>query len=389
MSENVTIRKISSRQDKRRFVRMMWDIYRDDPNWVPPLEMDRMKLIDEKKNPFYSHAETGWWLAERNGQPVGRIAAIVNHNYNQAQNERAGFFGFFECIDDANVAKALFQVAESWLKEREMNIVYGPANPSSNDEYGLLIDGFDRPPVLLMTYNPPYYAALIEQNGYAKEQDLYAYLLSQDTARSDKLVRVSKAMAERNKITVRPMNTKRFAEEVEHIKRIYNAAWQNEGFVPFTDAEMDFLARDLKQIYDPELVLFAEVDGRAVGFALSLPDVNQAFHSGIKIPRGIANLPIGIWKLLTKKKAIDTIRIIVLGVLKEYRHRGVDALLYTETMNVAKRKGYRYGEASWVQESNIPMNRAAQMMNGVKYKTYRVYRKNLNQDLQDGKDLQD
>jgi ribosomal protein S18 acetylase RimI-like enzyme len=377
MSENVIIRNISSTKDKRSFVRMMWDIYRDDPNWVPPLEMDRMKLIDEKKNPFYTHAETGWWLAERGGTIVGRIAAIINHNYNQAQNERAGFFGFFESINDPAVANALFQTAESWIKQRGMKVAYGPANPSSNDEYGLLIDGFDRPPVLLMTYNPPYYAKLIEQNGYAKEQDLFAYLLSQETARSDKLVRVSKAMAERNKITVRSMNTKDFNAEVERIKYIYNNAWENEGFVPFTDAEMDFLAADLKQIYDPELVLFAEVDGKTVGFALSLPDVNQSFHSGMKIPKGAANLPVGIWKLLTKKKAINTIRIIVLGVLKEYRNRGVDAMLYLKTMEQAAKKGYNYGEASWVQETNIPMNRAAKMMNGVKYKTYRVYKKNL------------
>ena len=227
MSENIVIRKISSTPDKRRFVRMLWDIYREDPNWVPPLEMDRMKLIDEKKNPFYAHADTGWWLAERDGEVVGRIAAIVNHNYNEAQHERAGFFGFFESINDTNVARSLFQTAETWLREKGMNVAYGPANPSSNDEYGLLIEGFDRPPVLLMTYNPPYYAPLIEQNGYTKEQDLYAYLLSQETARSEKLVRVSKAMAARNKITVRAMNTKQFKQEVERIKYIYNNAWEN------------------------------------------------------------------------------------------------------------------------------------------------------------------
>ncbi|HET6402692.1 MAG TPA: GNAT family N-acetyltransferase [Candidatus Kapabacteria bacterium] len=377
MHTDATIRQISSKAEKRRFVRMLWDIYADDPNWVPPLEMDRMKLIDEEKNPFYSHADTRWWIAERNGKPVGRIAAIVNHNYNEVQNERAGFFGFFESVNDSVVAKSLFQHAEQWLREQGMNVVYGPANPSSNDEYGLLVEGFDRPPVFLMTYNPPYYAALIEQNGFVKDQDLYAYLLSQHTTRSEKLARVSKAMAERGKVTVRPMNTKRFKEEVESIKQIYNNAWENVGFVPFTDAEMDFLAKDLKQIYDPELVLFAEVDGKSVGFALSLPDVNQAFHSGNPIPRGIMNLPVGIWKLFTKKKAIDTVRIIVLGVLPQYRNRGVDAMLYWETVNTAKRKGYQYGEASWVQETNIPMNRAAEMMNGIKYKTYRVYKKNL------------
>lgn len=377
MKDALTIQPISSKADKLRFVRMLWDIYANDPNWVPPLEMDRMKLIDEKKNPFYSHADTRWWLAERAGKPVGRIAAIVNHKYNEVQNERAGFFGFFECVNDSNIASSLFREAEQWLRAQGMNVVYGPANPSSNDEYGLLIEGFDRPPVLLMTYNPPYYASLIEQNGFVKDQDLFAYLLSQDTARSEKLARVAKAMAERGKVIIRPMNTKQFKAEVERIKQIYNNAWENEGFVPFTDAEMDFLAKDLKQIYDPELVLFAEVNGKAVGFALSLPDVNQSFHSGNPIPRGAMNLPVGIWKLLTKKKAIDTVRILVLGVLKEYRNRGVDAMLYSETMNVAKRKGYQFGEASWVQETNIPMNRAAEMMNGIKYKTYRVYKKAL------------
>ena len=374
---SITVREISSKSDKRKFVRMMWDIYENDPNWVPPLEMDRLKLIDEKKNPFYSHADVKWFVAEEGGKTVGRIGAIVNHTYNELQQEKAGFFGFFECANNPAAAHALFGAAEHSLKNRGMNVVYGPANPSSNDEYGLLIDGFDRPPVILMTYNPAYYAALIEQSGYSKSNDLYAYILSQKTSRSDKLARVTKALQTRHNITIRPLDTKRFDEEVAIVKDIYNAAWENHGFVPFTDAEIDFMAKDLKQIYDPELVLFAEVDGKPVGFALSLPDINQAFHAGPRIPRGGMNLPTGIWSLLTKKKAIDTIRIIVLGVLREYRGRGVDAMLYWETMERALKKGYQYGEASWVEEDNLPMNRAAQMMNGVKYKTYRVYEKKL------------
>jgi len=377
MSSNVTIRQISSKQDKLRFVRMMWDIYSSDPNWVPPLEMDRMKLIDEKKNPFYSHADTRFWIAEQDGKIVGRISANVNDRYLEFQHERAGFFGFFECVNDSAVAKQLFDTAENFLRDKGMTVVYGPASPSSNDEYGLLVDGFNRPPVMLMTYNPPYYEALIKQAGFVHEQDLFAYLLSQETANSDKLARVSKAMAERNKIVIRKMDKRRFQEEVDLVKYIYNTAWENRGFVPFTDSEMDFMAADLKQVYDPDLVLFAEVGGKPVGFSLSLPDINQAFHSGMPIPKGMMNLPVGIWKLLTKKKAIDTCRIVVLGVLKEYRGRGVDAMLYSATMEQAAKKGYKYGEASWVQESNIPMNRAAQMMNGVKYKTYRVYKKNL------------
>ncbi len=377
MSNNFTVRQISSKRDKLLFVRMMWDIYREDPHWVPPLEMDRMKLIDEKKNPFYSHADVGWWLAEQDGKPVGRIAAIINHNYNEVQNERAGFVGFYESVNDQNVASALFNAAENFIREKGMTVAYGPANPSSNDEYGLLVEGFDRPPVMLMTYNPPYYASLFEQNGYTKDQDLYAYLISQETGRSDKLVRVTKALAERNQITVRAMNPKNFQAEVDRIKHIYNTAWENRGFVPFTNEEMDFLAKDLKQIYDPELVLFAEMNGQTVGFALSLPDINQAFIQGRPIPRGIANLPVGVWKLLTKKKSIDTLRVIVLGVLQQYRNRGVDAMLYLETMERAAKKGYHYGEASWIQETNTPMNRAAQMMNGDRYKTYRVYKKEL------------
>ncbi len=374
---NVSVREVTSKADKLKFVRMMWDIYGDDPNWVPPMEMDRMKLIDTTKNPFYQHTKIRFWVAERDGTIVGRIAASINDNYIAAQHEQAGFFGFFESVDDPDVAHALFEAAEHYLRENGMKVVYGPANPSSNDEYGLLIEGFNRPPVLLLTYNPPYYASLLEQNGYAKDHDLYAWLLSQETARSDKLMRVASAMRERNKITIRPMNPKRFNEELALVKHIYNTAWENRGFFPMTDAEFDFLAKDLKPIYDPELIFFAEVDGKPVGFALSLPDVNQAFHAGPRIPRGFFNLPIALWNLFTKKKAIDTVRIIVLGVLKEYRNRGVDALLFSETMEAAKRKGYKFGEASWVQESNAPMNRAAQMMNGVKYKTYRVYKKML------------
>jgi GNAT superfamily N-acetyltransferase len=374
---SLTVRSISTPSEKRQFVRMLWDVYANDPHWLPPIEMDRMKLIDEKKNPFYKHADARWFIAERDGKIVGRIGAIVNHAHNRIYNERAGFFGFFECENNSETAQALFANAEEYLQSAGIERCYGPANPSSNDEYGLLVDGFDRPPVMLMTYNPPYYEKLITANGYAKFNDLYAYLLSQDEARSEKLVRVTNALRERHKITVRPLNKARFAEDVELVKQIYNAAWENEGFVPLTDEEMDFMANDLKQVYDPELVLFAELDGKPVGFALSLPDINQALAKGRPIPRGLMNLPVAIWKLLTKKKAIDTVRILILGVLKEYRGRGVDAMLYLETMDRSRKKGYEFGEASWVQEGNIPMNRAAQMMRGDRYKTYRIYSKEL------------
>lgn len=374
----INVRQISSLKDKKKFIQLLWDIYRGDPNWVAPLMMDRLKLIDEKKNPFYHHAEVAWFIAEDEEKPVGRIAAIVNHNHNTFYNDRVGFFGFFESYHDQPIADALFNAAENFLRRKGMTTSRGPENPSINDEVGLLVEGFDRPPVMLMTYNPKYYSELIEKAGYRKEKDLYAWLLSQEGAHSAKLERVAKAMQSRNKITVRSFDKKHFAREVEIIKRIYNAAWEkNWGFVPFTDAEMDFLAADLKQIFDPDIVLFAEMNGEPVGFGLSLPDINQAFHAGPKIPPGLMNLPIGVFNLLTEKKSIDTARILVLGVLKEFRGRGIDALLYRETMERAKKKGYNFGEASWVLEDNKPMNRAAQMMNGEKYKTYRVYEKTL------------
>jgi GNAT superfamily N-acetyltransferase len=378
MHTTVTVREISSPKDKKAFVRYLWDVYRNDPNWITPLVMDRMKLIDEVKNPFYQHAEAKWFLAEENGKIVGRIGAIINHSYNELHQEKTGWFGFFECRHSQETANALFAKAEEWLRAKGMKQVLGPANPSSNDEFGLLVDGFDRPPVLLMTYNPEYYIELIERAGYTKAKDMYAYLLSQKTSRTPKLERVVKAMGERSKIKVRAFDPKRFDDEVALIKQIYNRAWEkNWGFVPFTDAEIDFMAKDLKQIYDPELVLFAELNGETVGFALSLPDINQAFAAGRRAPKGIMNLPIGVYSLLSQKKKIDTVRIIILGVLPELRGRGIDAMLYWETMERALRRGYMFGEASWVLEDNEPMNRAALLMQGERYKTYRVYQKQL------------
>ncbi len=357
---------------------MLWDIYGADPNWVPPLEMDRMKLIDEKKNPFYEHTDTAFFIAEEEGKIIGRIAAIINHNYNSFHNDKIGFFGFFECVDRSDVAKALFDEAEAFLRERGMTSVQGPFNPSSNDEAGLLIDGFDSPPVLLMTYNPRYYEKLVEERGYKKVMDLYAWLLSTATARSEKLIRVVKALQERSKVTIRPFDRSKFDKEVEKIKNIYNAAWErNWGFVPMTDKEFDVLVKDLKQVYDPDAIFFAEKDGKTVGFSLSVPDVNQAFHGGKRIPRGVMNLPIGLFNLLTKKKKIDTLRILVLGIDKQYRSLGIDGMLYNATIEMAIRKGYTYGEASWILENNDAMNRACEMMNGKKYKTYRIYEKML------------
>jgi ribosomal protein S18 acetylase RimI-like enzyme len=374
----MTIRRISTKKEKLVFVRMMWDIYDGDPYWVPPLEMDRLKLIDEIKNPFYKHSEVAFFVAEDNGKIIGRIAGIVNHNYNKFQGDKTGFFGFFECINDNVVASALLKEAEEFVRSKGMVSIQGPFNPSSNDESGLLINGFDSPPVLLMTYNPRYYIDLIERAGYMKAMDLYAWRLTTGSAKSEKLMRVTSRLQERKGVTIRSFNAKDFKGEVERIKRMYNSAWEkNWGFVPLNDEEFDFLANDLKQIYDPDIILFAEKNGEPIGFSLSLPNINESLTAGLKIPKGVMNLPATAWNLLTKKKKITGVRILTLGVLKEHRGLGIDGMLYAETIKRAEAKGYSWGEASWILENNDPMNRALEMMNGEKYKTYRIYEKPL------------
>lgn len=369
----VTVRPARSSNDLHRFVKFLWKIYEGNPTWVPPLLMDRKKLIDRKKNPFYQHADAEFFLAERDGELVGRIAAIVNHNHNKEHDDRVGFFGFFECIDDQSVANALFDAAIRYLKDHGMTSVRGPANPSVNDEYGLLIDGFDLPPMILMPYNPPYYARLIEGYGLAKIKDLYAYELTQERVYSDKLERVARIVTERNRITFRSLEMKRLKEEVEKVKQVYNSAWmKNWGAVPMTDAEVDAMAADLKPIVVPELVLFAETNGKTIGFALSLPDINVPLKYNKK-----GRLLPGLLQMVMRKKQIRGVRIIALGVLPEYQRTGVAGVLFYETAARALRLGYSWGEAGWVLEDNVNMIQAAEGLNGRLYKKYRLYEKGI------------
>jgi hypothetical protein len=347
----------------------LWKLYAGDPYWVPQLMMDRKKLIDKKKNPFYTHADMELFLAERGGEIVGRIGAIVNHNHNKEHAENIGFFGFFESINDQAVANALFDAAKKYLQSKGVSAMRGPANPSVNDEYGLLVDGFDSSPTVLMPYNPSYYATLLERYGFRKLKDLYAYLLSQDTVYSERFVRFNEIVKQREDLTFRSIDMKHFEEEVDRIKVLYNKAWsRNWGAVPMTDAEFDALAADLKPVVVPELIIIAEAKGKPIGFALSLPDINVA----IKYNKN-GGLLGGLYHLYTKKKHIDLVRIIVLGVIPEQLKTGAAGVLFYETAVRAKKLGYHYGEASWVLEDNIMMNRAAEMMNGKRYKTYRIY----------------
>jgi GNAT superfamily N-acetyltransferase len=373
---SVTIRAIEHRE-VNTFIDAQWLFYKNDPNWVPPMKMDRRKLLDIKRNPFYTHAEIQLFLAERDGRIVGRIAAIINRNHNEIHDDKIGFWGLFESIDDQEVATALLRAVENWLRERGMTHARGPLNPSMNDEAGLLIEGFDHPASLLMPYNPPYYPALIDGAGHPKVKDLYAYYIRSADFESEKLKRMAGIINERYQVTFRNVDLRSktgFARDLTTIKDIYNRAWEkNWGFVKMTDEEIDFLGGDLKQIADPQLAFFVETKGQVAGFILALPNINQALIYNKK------GGTIGaLWHLLTKKKRIDHTRVVIMGVYPEFRRSGLDAAMYHEIGIRGRKGGYVGGEAGYILEDNEMMNRGlTQTMHADRYKTYRLYEKEL------------
>jgi GNAT superfamily N-acetyltransferase len=337
------------------------------------LRLDRRKTLDRKKNPFFQHAEMEMFLAERDGKVVGRVAAITNDNHVREHNEKVGFFGFFECLEDQEAATALLGAASAWVKGKGLDAIRGPVSPSVNDLYGLLTGGFDLPPTILMPYNPPYYRTLIENAGFASIKELYAYLVEKEKVFTEKLVRMSEVVKQRTGVTFRPIDMKNFQKEVETIHHLYTRGWEaNWGEVPMTDAEFDFLAKDLKPVVDPRTVIIAEINGKAVGFSLCLPDLNMVLKDN---RRGYL-LP-GLLRVLLFKKRIDFVRIIVLGVLPEYRSTGIGGVLLYETGRRGVEAGYPKGEASWVLEDNVMMNRGAELMNADLWKRYRIFQKSL------------
>jgi hypothetical protein len=332
--------------------------------------MDRKKLLSTEKNPFFKHAEIQLFLALKNKEIVGRIAAIKNDLHNIHHNDKVGFFGFFECVDDKETANALFDAAKGWLKDKGMDAMRGPANPSSNDEYGMLVEGFDDSPRILMTYNPEYYLSLCENYGLRKAKDLNAWQLETDKVlSSEKLKRVADIARKRSGLKISQIELRNFKSEVEKVKYVYNKAWApNWGFVPMTDAEIDAMAKDLKPIVEPSLVLFGEIDRKLVGFALVLLDYNFIF----KQMNGRL-FPFRIFKLLTQKKKIKWARIITLGIIPEFQKRGLDAVFYYEIVKRAADLNIFLGEASWVLEDNDMMVRGLEVMNSNMYKKYRIY----------------
>ncbi|PLX31804.1 MAG: hypothetical protein C0600_04625 [Ignavibacteria bacterium] len=368
---SITVRPVSGSAETKRFIKLQWKFYDGDRNWVPPLMMDRKKLLNLEKNPFYKHSQIQLFIAERNGEAVGRIAAIVNDNHNKVHEDKVGFFGFFECIDHQETADALFDAAAQWLRTKGMDTMRGPLNPSVNDEIGMLVKGFDSPPVILMTYNPRYYPLLCEGYGMKKAKDLYAYLLENKKVVTPKLERGQQLVRDRYNITIRNLDFKNLDRDVVILKDLYNRSWEkNWGAVAMTDEEFDFLAKDLVQVVGKfkDLVFMAVRDGEPVGFALCLPDLNQVLIHN----RNGGLLGAG-WHMMTKTKHIDLVRIIVLGVLPAHRNKGIDAVMYHEVVHRAAAHGVLLGEASWVLEDNEPMNKGAKLMNAEQYKTYRIY----------------
>lgn len=366
----IQIKTVESKNDLMKFIRFQWKIYEGDPYWVPPLIMDRKKLLSKEKNPFFKHAEADYFLAYRGDEIVGRIAAIKNDMHNSSHNDKVGFFGFFECINDQEVANTLFDTAKNWLKQRGLTEMRGPANPSSNDEYGLLIEGFNDSPRLLMTYNPPYYINLIENYGLKKVKDLYAYKLEyHKTVNSDKLRRVAEIARQRYGLKITQLDLKHFKDELAKVKYVYNKAWApNWGFVPLTDEEIDAMAADLRPLAEPSLILFGEINNELVGFSLVMLDYNEIF----KTMNGRL-FPFEFIKLFTQKKKIKWARILTLGIIPEHQKKGLDAVFYWEILMRAKKLGIELGEASWILENNDMMNRAANVMGGEIYKKYRIY----------------
>ncbi|MBN2227571.1 MAG: N-acetyltransferase [candidate division Zixibacteria bacterium] len=371
MSENIDIIEVASPKQLDAFITLPNKIYADEKNYVWPLISERKEFFDKKRNPFYRGAKTKLFLAKRGDEYVGRIATCINFNHNEFHAENVGFFGFFDTIDDYDVAAKLLKVAMITLKSEGMEKMRGPANFSTNHEIGFLVDGFDKPPMVMMTYNRPYLPQFAEKFGLKKVMDLNAYLLTDRIPLNERHLNLVNKLKERFRIKIRTLDLSRFKEEVELVNRLYNLAWeQNWGFVPLPKDEFDYTAKNLKEIVDPDLVLIATVDDKPAGFSLALPDINQALIDlkGRLFPFGFLKL---LWNIKVKKK-INGIRLITMGVVPEFQKRGIDSIFYVETYQRGVQKGYNHAELSWILETNELMNSAARNMGANLYKKYRL-----------------
>jgi GNAT superfamily N-acetyltransferase len=373
---SLIVEEIGDKKGISDFINFPHDLYQDDKYYVPEIFIGQKDMLEPKKYPFHKYGEAKYFLAKKDGKIVGRIAAINNRNYNKHHKSQVGFFGFFDFIEDQEVCNALLDKAASFAQQNSYEYLMGPTNFTTNETAGTLVDGFDDSPKIMMTYNKEYYGQLIENYGLSKEMDLYAYLIPAKEA-SEKSLRIATALEERLKkrgITIRNLRLKDINNEAKKIQKIYNDAWEeNWGFVPFTDEEFDYLKNDLKMVLDEKFAYVAEKDGEAIGFSLTVPNINEIL---IKNRRGKL-FPFGIFRLLFGKSKTKYVRILALGVVEEYRKLGIEAIFFAKNIQEARRRNIIAGEASWVLESNTSMVAAAENLNGKKYKTYRLYKKRI------------
>jgi hypothetical protein len=375
MSCNIT--KVETKSDVKRFINFPHELYKTDPNYVPELYLNISEVLNRKKNPFFNHSEAELFLATNSdGKVIGRISAILDNNYNKYHESNIGFFGFFDVIEDYNIASKLLDKALEWVKAKGVDRILGPTNFTTNDTAGMLIDGFDSPPTAMMTYNKPYYNDFVTKYGFRKEMDLFAYYIPTKGV-NEKSLRLAQMLQERllrKGVTIRTSTKKTKKSDIVKIKDVYLKAWEkNWGFVPPTDAEYDHLAEGLNLLLDLRYVYLAEDKGNLIGFGVAIPDINE-------ITKNFKNgklLPFNIFKLLFGKSKVSKIRIILLGILEDYRKMGIEAVFFANYIKAAKENNLKAGEASWILESNTMMVQAAEKLNGQRYKTYRIYSKTL------------
>jgi len=366
----VTIQEITQSKISA-FIDFPHTLYRNNNYWVPPLRKDQFHLLADS-HPFWKHAEKKLFIALKNGITAGTAAAIVNHNHNSFHSDKTGFFGFFDCINDLSAASMLMDACASWLRDKGMRTMLGPMNPSTNESCGLLTEGFDLTPSVMMPYNFPYYGALLEKCGLTKAKDLLAFKRVSETAFTERFEKILQRTHRTGKMRVRPADIKQLDSELGILKEIYNDAWeQNWGFVPMTEEEIDDMAESLKPLLRPDHLLFAEYEGKPVAFTLIIPDINHALiHTKGRLT------PFNILQFLWRINHAPAGRLMALGVKKEFRNHGLELLMIKETLLATRRQGWKYGELSWILEDNEKIIRTIELVGGTVYKKYRIYQKN-------------
>jgi hypothetical protein len=371
---DLTVRKISDKKGLKQFVLFPWQIYKNDPYWVPPIISEQMHFLDKKKGVFFEFGEAEYFMAFDGDKPVGRISAHINHQYDKYQQDQStGFFGFFECINDKQVANALFKEAFAWLKSRGKGRVIGPMSFCVYDEIAMLCDGYDSLPVIMTTYNPPYYNDLCTAAGFTKEVDWYAFLITKDVKIKPAIYKIRDRVMRQPNLRIETLNIKKIDEAVELITPVFRDAWgENWGHVPLTDKQFEYIKNALKFVVIPEITYLAFLDDKCIGFSITIKDANPA------IQKANGRLyPFGMFKMMWHLRKVHRARTLLMGVLKEHRHRGIDLVFYLNTVEKGVKIGFDDSEGSVILETNQRMIRALEDLQAKRYKTYRIYQHDI------------